>query len=64
MARQTAATHASLDDLLTAIARANFTSVETLETRNSDGLDFHDVAVWQIRTALQAAYDAGRSAKP
>lgn len=60
MTRQTAPTHAPLDDLLTRIARASFTTVETLETRNADGLDFHDVAVWEIRAALQAAYDAGR----
>ena len=26
--------------------------VETLDTRNSDGLDFHDIAVWSIRAAL------------
>lgn len=34
--------------------------IETLETRNSDRLDFHDVSVAGIRNALQAAYDAGR----
>ena len=31
------------------------------ETRGSDGLDFHDLAVWQIKQALQAAYEAGRA---
>jgi hypothetical protein len=31
----------------------------TLETRRSDSLDFHDVAVWQIKEALEAAYEAG-----
>lgn len=36
--------------------------VETLETRNSDRLDFHEVSVWGIKTALQAAFDAGRQA--
>jgi hypothetical protein len=35
-------------------------NLETLETRNSDSLDFHDVAVWQIRAALEAAFEAGR----
>ena len=35
--------------------------LETLETRHSDGLDFHDVAVWQIKQALRAAYEAGRN---
>ena len=32
----------------------------TLETRRSDSLDFHDLAVWSIREALLAAYHAGR----
>ena len=34
--------------------------IETLDTRNSDALDFHDLAVWSIRDALEAAYEAGR----
>ncbi|HYW37378.1 MAG TPA: hypothetical protein VE957_04630 [Terriglobales bacterium] len=33
--------------------------LETLETRRRDRLDFHDLAVWQIKDALQAAYKAG-----
>lgn len=33
---------------------------ETLETRNSDSLDFRDLAVWQVKAALEAAYEAGR----
>jgi len=33
--------------------------VETLETRNSDSLDFYDVSVWGIAAALEAAYQAG-----
>jgi hypothetical protein len=36
--------------------------IETLDTRKSDRLDFHDLAVWQIRQALDAAYEAGRKA--
>lgn len=36
--------------------------VETLETRHSDRLDFHEVSVWGIKSALQAAFDAGRKA--
>ena len=36
--------------------------LETLETRKSDSLDFHDVAVWSIHEALEAAYNAGREA--
>lgn len=50
----------ALDTLLLEIARKHFPNIETLETRNSDGLDFHDVAVWAIRSALVAAYEAGR----
>jgi hypothetical protein len=36
--------------------------LETVETRNSDSLDFHEHAVWEIRKALEAAYEAGRDA--
>jgi hypothetical protein len=44
------------------IAKRNMPSVETLETRNRDALDFHDVAVWSIRQALAEAYAAGMAA--
>ena len=27
--------------------------IKTLATRHSDGLDFHDVAVWQVREAFE-----------
>lgn len=36
--------------------------IETLETRDSDSLDFHDVPVWSLKEALEAAYQAGMSA--
>ena len=51
---------------LLAIAQTHFPNLETLETRNGDGLDFHDVAVWAIRSALANAFEAGRiaGAKP
>ena len=52
-----------LDQLLTDIAKKHL-NIETLETRNSDRLDFHDVAVWCLKDALQAAYDAGLQLKP
>jgi len=35
-------------------------SIDTLETRNADSLDFHEVSVWNVKAALQAAFDAGR----
>ena len=37
--------------------------LETLETRNSDGLDFHEMAVWSIKAALEAAHEAGRQSR-
>jgi len=40
------------------IARRHL-QIECLDTRNSDGLDFHDVAVWSLRDALIAAFEAG-----
>lgn len=48
------------DQLLTEIAKKHL-SLETLETRRSDSLDFHDIAVWAIKDALQEAYAAGLS---
>jgi hypothetical protein len=41
---------------------AKHLKIKTLETRKSDALDFHQVAVWSIREALEAAFDAGRAA--
>ena len=37
--------------------------VPTLRTQRCDNLDFHEVAVWELRAALEAAFEAGRSAK-
>ena len=50
-----------LDQLLTQIALDNL-FIETLATRNSDSLDFHDVSVWGVKSALMAAYQAGLAA--
>ena len=52
---------AARDTLLLEIAERHL-FVETLETRNSDRLDCHEHAVWAIRSALEAAYEAGRRA--
>lgn len=41
------------------IARRHL-GLETLATQSSDSLDFHEVAVWNIKAALEAAYEAGR----
>ncbi len=34
--------------------------IYTLETRKNDSLDFHDMSVWNIKEALEAAFEAGR----
>jgi len=47
-----------LNKLLAQIALKHF-FIETLETQHSDRLDFHDVSVWAVKSALEAAYAAG-----
>jgi hypothetical protein len=56
-------TNTQRDALILEIAQRQF-RLETLETRNWDRLDFHDVAVWAIRAALEEAFEAGRRAGP
>lgn len=46
------------DELIT-IAKCHLTQGATLDTRNSDSLDFHDCHVCCIQAALEAAYAAG-----
>ena len=41
----------------------NTLGIETLAVQNSDRLDFHDISVWQIKRALQAAYELGRASR-
>ncbi|MBA3059261.1 MAG: hypothetical protein KJ614_08295 [Gammaproteobacteria bacterium] len=48
----------TIDQIFALIAQKHL-FIETLETRNSDRLDFHDVAVWNVRQALEAAFKAG-----
>jgi len=50
------------DELLNDIAKRHL-HVDTLETRKSDSLDFHDCSVWSIKNALQEAFEAGRTAR-
>jgi PIN domain nuclease of toxin-antitoxin system len=47
-----------MNEVLADIAK-RVLSIESLETRKMDSLDFHDVAVWQVKKALEAAYRAG-----
>jgi len=62
MTTNTAAAKTPSEALLLEIAAKHFHSIETLDTQNSDRLDFHDVAVSAIRAALEAAYAAGQAA--
>ena len=50
-----------IDQLLTEIAKTHL-DIDTLETRKADSLDFYDVAVWGVKEALKAAYEAGQNA--
>ena len=47
-----------IDTILNVIAQKHL-KIETLETRKSDSFDFHDLAVWCLRDALEAAFKAG-----
>ncbi|OQA32895.1 MAG: hypothetical protein BWY57_01622 [Betaproteobacteria bacterium ADurb.Bin341] len=49
---------AQITPLLTLIAQ-KYLDIETLEARKSDRLDFHEVAVWSLHDALEAAFKAG-----
>lgn len=35
--------------------------IDTLETRMSDRLDFHDVSVWGVKEALRLAFELGKA---
>lgn len=49
-------------DVLSGIARDHL-AIPTLESRRSDALDFHEVAVWGVRDALRAAFEAGAASR-
>ena len=61
MAKRKSTPEAAREALILDIAQRRF-FIETLETRNRDRLDFHDVAVWAIRDAPEEAFEAGRRA--
>ena len=44
------------------IANAAGMNLKTLETRNMDSLDFHDISVGSIQRAIAAAFEAGKEA--
>lgn len=47
-----------IERLLEAIAQDHL-FIQTLVTQHSDRLDFHDVSVWGVKSALRAAFGAG-----
>jgi hypothetical protein len=57
-----APTMTNRDKILTEIA-TKILDLETLDNRNSDRLDFHELSVWSIKAALEAAFAAGQKAK-
>lgn len=61
MSRMKRERSASDSNVIADIAKQHL-GLSTLETRRSDSLDFHDLAVWQLRAALEAAYRAGLAA--
>ena len=61
MPQRTPNADAARDALILEIAERHL-FLDTLETRKSDRLDFHEHAVWAIRSALEAAFEAGRRA--
>lgn len=52
---------AAVERQIAEIAKTHL-SIETLEPRNLDRLDFHDIGVVGLKQALLAAYEAGRQA--
>ena len=48
-----------MKEILEQIAK-RYLGIKTLEIRNSDALDFHEVGVWNVLAALEAAYKAGQ----
>jgi hypothetical protein len=54
-------TQAYKDAMINEIAQ-RILGIDTLQTRKSDSLDFHDCAVWTLKEALEAAFEAGRKA--
>lgn len=59
--KNTNATRTTEAETLLQIARRHL-HLETLETRNSDRLDFSDQGVASLKAALEAAFNAGKAA--
>ena len=57
MTKLTKKAQASLNAMACAVL-----DLDTLETRNSDSLDFHEHAVWEIEEVIRRAYQMGLEA--
>lgn len=53
------AREAHQDEVFLRIAKQHL-GIQTLQTRNRDSLDFHDVSVGSLRAIMKAAYEAGQ----
>jgi len=42
------------------LAKTHIMGLETLATRNSDNLDFHNIAVWQLVDLIKASFEEGK----
>ncbi len=51
-----------VDAELASIARRTL-QIPTLDARNSDRLDFHEVSFWELLKALRPAYTIGQSSR-
>ena len=56
------ADEATIDAGLEVLAQVHM-NIETLTERRMDSLDFHEVAVWQVKSALRAAFELGMVAQ-
>lgn len=64
MKRYIMAAKSNIDRKLVAIAKKYLVDMQDrsdLKAHNSDSEDFLDVAVWELESALRAAYELGKS---
>lgn len=64
MKRYIMAAKSNVDRKLVAIAKKYLVDMQDrsdLKAHNSDSEDFLDVAVWELESALRAAYELGKS---
>ena len=62
MKKESTSKTSNMDKVLEKIAQ-DFLYLDTLETRMADCDDFKEMAVWDIKAALEAAYKAGQESK-